>query len=120
MIRADLRDGAILVASDELSAPIVAKLAGATRTARMPPLTWRMPLTLDSVAMLRGASARASPALIAEAKRMLAIQKYIDEQKQTAAAEPLAPIPVNDGCKLFDHQVRAFNIALALMGYETE
>lgn len=118
MIRADLDGSRILVCADAEGAPIAAALPGATRTPKMPPLTWHMLLNAESVALLRGVHARASAELIAAAKALLERQRYVEEQKRPGPAEPLRPIPVKPGVQLYNHQIKAYNIVLALYGYK--
>lgn len=117
MMRATLDDARILVTADADGAEIAAALPGVTRTAKMPPCTWHMALNAESIDRLREAGARASPELIAEAKRLLATRHYVEAQKQAAHVEPLRPIPVKEGTQLYNHQIKAYNIALALYGY---
>ncbi|MDL2205383.1 DEAD/DEAH box helicase [Eubacteriales bacterium OttesenSCG-928-N13] len=117
MIRAALDGTHILVTADAESAEIAATLPGIRRTAKMAPCTWHMPLSAESIDQLRGAGARASPELIAEAKRLLATRRYVEAQKQTAHVEPLRPLPLKPGVQLYTHQIKMANIALALMGY---
>ena len=118
MIRASFtNDGAgIKVTTDAESATVASKLPGARRTKKMPPLIWRMPLTLDSITALRDVEALAAPNLRAEARRMREVQAFVDGQKGDIGITPLAPPPLKAGCTLYRHQIKAFNIALALMG----
>lgn len=115
---------AIEVRADGEGAIIASKLPGATRSKRMPPGVWRMPLTWDSFTALRGARALATLDLRAEAERLGGAQAYVDMQKDEPDPMPLYAPPMAQGCVMYKHQIRAYNIALALLGrlpgYETD
>ena len=118
MIRADLRNGTVWLSADKDSAVLIQHLRGASRTNKMPPLTWRMPLTYDTIDELRREKIPVSPALGQRAKRMMTARKYVDQQKAAEKVTPMAAVPIREDFSLFNHQVKAFNIALALFGYE--
>ena len=120
MIRAELKNNTIWLSADKDSAVHIQRLRGASRTNKMPPLTWRMPLTYDTIYELRREKIPVSAALAERAKQMLKARKYVDRQKAADVVTPMRPIPIKEGFSLFNHQVKAFNIALALFGYDEE
>ena len=120
MIRAELRNGTVWLSADKDSSVLIQRLRGASRTNKMPPLTWRMPLTYDTIDELRREKIPVSPALADRAKQMMKARKYVDRQKAADVVTPMRPIPIKEGFSLFNHQVKAFNIALALFGYDEE
>lgn len=118
MIRARLDRGEVLIEADAEGALTVLRLHGATRTRQMPPLTWRMPLTLDTLAELKRERVPVTVELAARAQKMLGAQKYVERMKAADKVQPLRPVPIREGCTLYDHQIKAYNIALALFDYE--
>lgn len=48
------------------------------------------------------------------------IQQYVAAQKTAHTVSPIRPIPIKPSYQLYTHQVKAYNIALALMGYDPE
>lgn len=90
----------------------------ATRTSKMPPRTWMLPMCFDTVADLARLKVPCDAELRSVAAQMLAAHKFVDQQKVLDRVEPIKKPPINEKYSLFQHQVRAFNIALALYGYE--
>ena len=120
MIRAELSRGRILVSTDAEGMKLAAALPGATRSASMYIGTWQMPPVLESIVALRNAHAKASAELIAFAKQLLSAHKYVDAQKNADVVTPLRDFPVKPGVKLYQHQIKMANIALALFGYTSD
>ncbi len=118
MIRARLDKGEVLIEADAEGALTVCRLHGATRTRQMPPLTWRMPLTLDTLAALKRERVPVTMELAAHAQKMFRAQKYVERMKAADKVQPMCPVPIREGCTLYNHQIKAYNIALALFGYE--
>ena len=48
------------------------------------------------------------------------VQRYVEAQKTAWTVSPVRPIPIKSAYQLYTHQVKAYNIALALMGYDPE
>lgn len=117
MIRARIEDGRIVAQADADGAAIMIKMPGATRSARMPPRTWSMALSGENIDALRAVGARASPELVAEAKRIMNTRRYIEQQKVATHVEPMKPMPLKPSIHPYQHQIKAYNIALALFGY---
>ena len=107
----------IIVTADPEAAPVVAKLPGVTRSAKMLPFTWRMALNSESIAQLRRVGARADRTLIDIAKRIITIRKFIEKQKALSEVEPIAMIPLKPGVVMYAHQIKGYNIVLSLFGY---
>lgn len=120
MIRAELDGSQIKLTIDREDFANVKRLYTAFRTNRMPPQTYVMPLNYESIDELRREKVLVTPALAQKARSMLAARKYVDEQKAAEKVEPIKPIPIKVDYSLFNHQIKAFNIALALFGYEVE
>lgn len=119
MIRATVtKSGRIRICADADSALVAARLPGATRTPQMPVRQWNMPFTLDSISILRGASASFEPELEAAARRLERVHDFVEGQRTADEVSPIAPIPLKPGAQLFLHQKRAYNICLALLGYD--
>lgn len=116
MIRAELEGSQIKLTTDREDLFNIKRLYGAFRTNRMPPQTYIMPLNYESIDELRREKVLCSPQLAQRAKAMIATRKYVDEQKTADKVEPLCPIPIKADYSLFNHQVKAFNIAHALFG----
>lgn len=120
MVKAFLDGGEIRLTAERDDIAAIKRLHGAYRTNKMPPMTWVMPLTLDSVEELRREKTPCSPELAKRAQAMLTAHRFVDAQKAADKVKPIRPIPIKEGFNLFNHQVKAFNIALALFGYDTK
>lgn len=48
------------------------------------------------------------------------VQRYVEAQKTARTVCPICPIPIKPAYQLYTHQAKAYNIALALMGYDPE
>lgn len=78
---------------------------------------WEMPATLDTCLALERCGVRFTDDLALFQTRQARIQKYIEHVKlQTDTVEPLQPIPIKAPYSLYQHQIKAYNIALALFG----
>ncbi len=118
MIRAKLKENVVYIEADAEGALTVRRLHGAAHTSRMPPMTWWMPMTLETVSELKRERVPVSGELAARAGQMLRAQKYVERMKAADKVRPLCPVPIREGCTLYNHQVKAYNIVLALFGYE--
>lgn len=83
---------------------------------RNKPLHYILPLALNSVTELRRNRAAMSPELEALAAKLELIDKYVAHIKKQEHVDPLQPVPIKAPYALFQHQVKAYNIALALFG----
>ena len=117
MVKAFFDGDEVRLTAEPSDIPTIKRLRSAYRTNRMPPLTWVMPLTFDSVEELRREKIPCNSELAKRAQAMLAAHRFVDAQKAADKVEPIRPIPIKEGFTLFNHQVKAFNIALALFGY---
>ncbi len=106
-----------MITSDADSAAAVTKIQGISRTRQMPPFTWSLPFTLENVSQLRAVRALASPGLIQAVKDAAAAARYVERMKTAQDVVPMQPVPVKPGVTLYQHQIRAYNIALSLFGY---
>ena len=78
---------------------------------------WMLPPTLDSCSELQSQRIPFSETLATYAEKLQRIQRYIEKVKlKDGAVEPLQPIPIKKPYSLYQHQVKAYNIALALFG----
>lgn len=78
---------------------------------------WEMPATLDTCIELQLLRVPFTKELCDFGNRLYKIQRYIEHVKlQTDKVEPLQPIPIKAPYSLYQHQVKAYNIALALFG----
>lgn len=107
---ADLDGGLIRVSGSDAA---FTRIPGAKRKGD----AWVMPATLDTCILLQSLRVPFSDGLTAFMNRQGRIQKYIEHVKlQTEKVEPLQPIPIKAPYSLYQHQVKAYNIALALFG----
>ena len=93
--------------------------AGFTRIpgARRKGEAWEMPATLDTCTELKLLRVPFTNELSDFGNRLYKVQRYIEHVKlQTDNVEPLQPIPIKAPYSLYQHQVKAYNIALALFG----
>ena len=77
---------------------------------------WMMPATLDTCIELRKHRVIFSETLTAIEGRLAKIQRYIEGVKKAQTVEPLQPIPIKAPYTLYQHQIKAYNITLALFG----
>ena len=77
---------------------------------------WMMPATLDTCVELRKHRVIFSETLTAIEGRLAKIQRYIEGVKKAQTVEPLQPIPIKAPYTLYQHQIKAYNITLALFG----
>lgn len=118
MIRATITaTGEIRIWASPESALFAASLPGATRNAKMPIRQWNMPFTQESIGILREAEAQFTPELEAAATRTERVHGFVERQKIADKVTPIAEIPLKPGCQMYAHQIKAFNISLALLGY---
>lgn len=77
---------------------------------------WTMPATLDTCLELRKHGVEFSEQLAACEARADKVRRYIESVKRSDAVEPLKPVPIKEPYHLYQHQIKAYNIALALRG----
>ena len=80
-------------------------------------VVYLLPATLDSCLALKNQRVPFTDELRDFGNRLHRVQKYIESVKlETGKVEPLQPIPIKAPYSLYQHQIKAFNIALALFG----
>ena len=110
----DLSAGCVIVTGEAAALRYVNRIPGAKRKADG---AWRIPLTLDTCEELKSQRIPMSQELTACAERLRRVQKYIEQVKvKEGEVQPLQPIPIKAPFHLYQHQVKAYNIALALFG----
>lgn len=77
---------------------------------------WEMPATLDTCSALKNLKVDFSEGLSDFGNKQWRIQRYIEHVKLSEKVEPLQPIPIKAPYSLYQHQIKAYNIALALFG----
>ena len=97
MVKAFLDGGSVRLTAEPSDIPTIKRLRSASRTNRMPPLTWVMPLTFDAVEELRREKIPCNSELAKRAQAMLAAHRFVDAQKAAErpreASKPAAPAP---------------------------
>lgn len=89
-----------------------------SRSRKMPKDTWSIPFAVETVRELRRLHALCAPEIVRWARGVNTAQKYIKRLKiEDEPCAPLAELPVRAGVNMYAHQIKAFNIALALFGY---
>lgn len=114
----DSQKNKIVVTGSSAELVMVSRIPGAKVTAKGQAETvYTLPPTLDSCYALKSLKVPFSEELCSFGNRQARIQKYIESVKlQKDIVEPLLPVPVKAPYKLYQHQVKAYNIALALFG----
>lgn len=51
-------------------------------------------------------------------ERQRRLRDAVDGERSSERAEPIAPPPLKEGVTLYDHQVRAYNMALMTLGLD--
>lgn len=77
---------------------------------------WTMPASLDACQELRRHGVLFSEALAECEARADKVRRYIESVKRAETVEPLKPVPIKAPYSLYQHQIKAYNIALALRG----
>jgi len=120
MALADLTStGRILVSGKADALLYVSRIPGAKKADQLANgyMAYTLPATLDSCMALKKLRIPLSKTLSDFGNQQWKIQKYIEKVKlQTGKVEPLQPIPIKAPYSLYQHQVKAYNIALALFG----
>lgn len=113
-VTADLtREGLIRLSGDPGAMLWASRIPGAKRQRDM---AWAMPATLDTCQELRRHGCAFSVDLETCEARADKVRRYIESVKRSERVEPLKPIPIKAPYALYQHQVKAYNIALALRG----
>ena len=113
-LRADVTpEGRILLDCGDGFAPFASRIPGAKRVSGG---NWTMPATLDTCVELRKHKVAFSDGLAACEAHLTKVNKYIEAVKRKDKVEPLHPVPIKAPYTLYQHQIKAFNIALALFG----
>ena len=118
MIHATLAGDVIHARADETDDDQMQSVPGAARSLKRDPRLWVLPINDESISALRSIGALASRALVNYVRRKADAIDYIERMRAAEAVEPLGPPPVAGGVMLYQHQIRAYNIALALFGYD--
>ena len=114
MALAELEGNLITVRGKAEELRYVSRIPGAKRR---PDGVWAIPATLDTCTELNHQHIPMSDELSAFGNRQWKIQRYIEHVKlQTEKVEPLQPVPIKAPYTLYQHQIKAYNIALALFG----
>lgn len=112
-IYAEKRDGAIEVTSEDKTAlTFAARMTGAKRIEG----GWRVPISESVTEILLSRRAVFGPELQGWIDYQRRVEKYINYCKTADKVEPIQPIPIKAPYTLYQHQIRAYNIALVLFG----
>lgn len=113
-LRADLTpEGVIRLEGNPNQTLWASRVPGAKR---QKDFTWSMPATLDTCQELHKHGVEFSEQLAACEARADKVRRYIESVKRSNKVEPLKPVPIKEPYHLYQHQIKAYNIALALRG----
>lgn len=117
MIEATINDNGVIEVTCQtvLEGRAVAEINCASKV-RGKALEYRLPLALNSVTELKRCRATLSPELEVLARKLETIDKYVAHVKNQDHVEPLQPVPIKAPYTLYQHQIKAYNISLALFG----
>lgn len=87
------------------------------RKARGRPDEWEVPVDLDVLHQLRAMGAMLDDQVTDIFYRLSKVQRWIEATKVAGQVEPLKPPPLKPGVRLYQHQVRAYNLALVLQAF---
>lgn len=116
MIRAKLESGMIACWGDQEGALALSRIPGCRHLPRTPIGTFALPLNLDTFAALGEAGTQMDAPLLAAGQRMVKIQRWIEKLKAAEKVKPVRPIPIKPQYSLYQHQIKAFDMALMLFG----
>lgn len=114
MISAGLDGGGILCRGDQAGALALARIPGARHPPRTPIGTFTLPLNPEAFAALRDAGAHMDAALTDAGMRMTRRQHWVAKLKAAQKVKPVRPIPIREPYALYQHQVKAYDLALVL------
>ena len=117
MISATLHGDTVIVRADAQEARLVQRMPGATRTAKMPPGTWNLPLSLEAYVHLKDNRAHMDDALLVEVAKMKRVQEWVEKTKAAQVVEALKPPPLKPSFTLYNHQIKAYNLGLVLQQF---
>lgn len=114
----DSQKNKIVVTGSSAELVMISRIPGAKVAAKGQAVTvYTLPPTLDSCYALKALKVPFSDELRVFGNSQARIQKYIESVKlQKDTVDPLLPVPIKAPYKLYQHQVKAYNITLALFG----
>ena len=111
---ADTQNRLILVSGQKEQLRYVSRIPGAKLRADG---VWRLPLTIGSCEELAAQRIPFDEGLATWYTKLRRVQRYIDQVKvKEGPVSPLQPVPIRAPYTLYQHQIKAYNIALALFG----
>lgn len=116
MIQAELASGEILCRGDNAGVQQLFRI-GARRKTRSRGGDTFLPLNVESICALRSCGAQMTGDLAAQGTRLEKIQRYLENTKTAQHVNPLKDVPIKAPYTLYQHQIKAFNIALALKSF---
>lgn len=73
---------------------------------------WTLPATLETIEQLRYIPGQIEPAIFEQYNKLKQLQAQTTAQKMAEKVEPIEPIPLKAHIKPFQHQIKAYNLAL--------
>lgn len=73
---------------------------------------WTLPLTIETVEQLRYIPGKIEPVILERYRELKRLQDQVKEQKIAEKVEPIEPMPLKPHIKPFQHQIKAYNLAL--------
>jgi hypothetical protein len=111
------QDGSISITSAQpYDLRNINQIPGARRAFRQKGNVWTAPLSIDTCSALKHHGVLFTADLETYFERGMKVRRYIEHQKTADVVEPLQPIPIKAPYSLYMHQIKGFNIALALFG----
>lgn len=109
------QDGSISITSAQpYDLRNINQIPGARRAFRQKGNVWTAPLSIDTCAALRSHGALFTPDLETYYERAGKVRRYVERMKTADRVELLKPAPLKKPFTLYEHQKKAFNIALVL------
>jgi hypothetical protein len=112
-MKAQIKNNMVIVTDSWLQKDVISSIPG--RQWKPELKAWLLPLTKETLGtLIYIPGAQLSQDIKATWERMNRVERETEEEKLTENVEPVARMPVK--AKPFMHQVRAFNIAVKLLG----
>lgn len=73
---------------------------------------WILPVTIEAIDKLRYIPGKIDPAIITEYQRLKEIKTMTTAMKLAEKVEPIEPMPIKSHITPFQHQIKAYNMAL--------
>lgn len=73
---------------------------------------WTLPVTVEAIEQLKYIPGKIEPIILERYRELKRLQDQVKEQKVAEKVEPIEPIPLKPHIKPYQHQIKAYNLAI--------